>query len=197
MTDEEWWEAIDFATSAGARIAGKSGEFDAACNHIVQLIKDASSLLESRSHATSAFLSITAIEETAKVHIGMYRRTGSSIQRSKDPLYKHGQKHLLALGPTIAMGSRLQKAIGEHRLQELLALARDRKLVELREAALYIATNNSKLITPKDAIAAQTAKELLLLSIEAFDDGLVGLTNHTGYLEEITNEIFNKWTQQS
>jgi AbiV family abortive infection protein len=77
-------------------------------------------MLERGSHSTTTFLAITALEETAKVHVGMYRSAGQAIPRRKDPMYKHGQKHLLALGPTVAMGSRLQNAIGETRMTQLI-----------------------------------------------------------------------------
>jgi AbiV family abortive infection protein len=60
-------------------------------------------LLEAGSHATAAFLAITALEETANVHIGKFRRSTEPVARRKDPLYGHAEKHRLGLGPTIAM----------------------------------------------------------------------------------------------
>lgn len=47
-------------------------EFNKCINHILQLIKDSYFLYKEGSYGTSTFLSITIIEEIAKVHIGLY-----------------------------------------------------------------------------------------------------------------------------
>ena len=114
MTDlyENWRHALEETFAAGERIGKTIEQFNKACEHITQLLQDASALLEAGSHATSAFLSISALEETAKVHMGMYRCSNIPLKRSKDPLYKHARKHELALGPTVVMGDRLQAALG-------------------------------------------------------------------------------------
>jgi len=112
-SDEKWWSSVEETLSAGERIGHTSDQFNLACEHITQLLSDASTILGVGSHATATFLAITALEETVKVHLGMYRRSATPMKRPKDPLYKHKEKHALALGPTVAMGSRLQEAIGE------------------------------------------------------------------------------------
>lgn len=193
VMDKEWWVAVEAASNVGTRIGASKEEFNSACDHIIQLLQDASTLLELGSHASAAFLAITAIEETSKAHIGMFRNSVQEVARGKDPLYRHNQKHLLALGPTVEMGERLQAAIGEPRMKELIQLARDGKLVGLRESALYFSQVGGNLITPKEALQEQTARELLLLAIEAFVDGLVGYTDHTFELGKRTDQIFEKW----
>jgi AbiV family abortive infection protein len=195
MTDfsESWWASVEAATAVGLRIGASSEEFDAACGHIVQLITDASMLLAAGSHATAAFLAITAIEETAKVHIGLFRRSAIPVARRKDPLYVHGEKHKLALGPTVAMGGRLQVAIGEKRMHEVIGQAQTGDLVKIREAALYVAQETGGLVTPKSAVSPETSRELLLLAIEAFDDGLVGYTGRSIEFSRATDALFSKW----
>ncbi len=188
-----WWSAVEAALGVGQQVARSSEQFDLACDHIVQLLADASTLLASGSHATAAFLSITALEETSKVHMGMYRRSTTPVKRSKDPLYKHDQKHLLALGPTVAMGSRLQTAIGESRMYQLIELGRSGGFVALREAALYVEQQGEGLKTPKAALDATTARELLLLAVEAFDDALVGYTTQSLELARRTDAVFQRW----
>ena len=123
----------------------------------------------------------------------MFRKSAAPLKRSKDPLYKHDQKHLLALGPTVAMGSRLQAAIGETRMNELIELGRSGGLVALREAALYVEKKDDELYAPNAAIAASTARELLLLAVEAFDDALVGYSNQSLELRIHTDDVFKKW----
>lgn len=190
---DKWWSSVEETLATGQQITNSSEQFDIACNHIVQLLADASTLLDAGSHATATFLAITALEETSKVHMGMYRRSTTPLRRSKDPLYKHGQKHLLALGPTLAMGSRLQAAIGESRMNELIELGRSGGLVGLREAALYVEQHGDALNAPKTIVATSTARELLLLAVEAFDDALVGYTNHSFELGKQADAVFEKW----
>ena len=189
-SDDKWWSSVEEALSAGERIGHTSEQFNLACEHITQLLSDSSALLSARSHATATFLAITALEETVKVHLGMFRRSATPLKRSKDPLYKHKEKHALALGPTVAMGSRLQNAIGESRLNELIEQGRSGELVRLREASLYVEQHGTDLRAPKAVVSASIAREILLLAIEAFDDALVGYTNRSFQLGEMTDALF-------
>jgi AbiV family abortive infection protein len=140
------------------------------------------------------FIAITALEETAKVHMGIFRNSSDPLPRRKDPLYRHHKKHLLALGPTVEMGSRLQKAVGESRMRELVALSHAGDFVDLRESALYIEQSENGLKVPRNAVSFSTARELLLLAVEAFDDALVGMSGQTYVLSEKTDEIFDRWS---
>jgi AbiV family abortive infection protein len=193
--EEEWWNSVEEALAVGQRTAVTSEELNEALDHIVRLLMDASLLLESGSHATSCFLAITALEETAKIHIGMYRRSAEPVPRKKDALFRHDRKHHIAAAPTVAMGSRLQGTIGENRLYELLELARSGGLVNLREASLYIGKTKDKVQLPSVSITTATARELLLFAIESFDDALVGYTNHSFDLSKLTDELFLKWKE--
>jgi len=192
---DEWWEAVDAALSVGQRIAPTKEDLNAGCEHVVRLLKDAAALLELGSYATAAFLSITAIEETAKVHIGKYRRSAQQAPRRKDPLFKHEQKHKLGLGPTVSMGGRLKAAVGEDRLRELTQLAQSGELVALREAALYVEQKEKGLVVPAVAINPRLSRDLFLLAIEAFDDALVGYTNRSFELGAETDHLFEQWTK--
>jgi AbiV family abortive infection protein len=190
---ESWWSLVEEVLSAGRRIACSGEQLDRACEHIVQLLTDASVLLDAGSHASATFLSITALEETAKVHLGMYRRASAPLKRSNDSLYRHEIKHALALGPTVAMGSRLPSAIGEKRMNELIEMGRAGRLRALREASIYVEQSGELLNIPRTVIAQSTTRELLLLAIEAFDDALVGYTNQSLLLRERTDALFCKW----
>lgn len=192
---EEWWATVDAALSVGQQIAPTKEDLNTACEHVARLLKDAAALLELGSHATAAFLSITAIEETAKVHVGMYRRSAQQVGRRKDPLYKHDQKHKLGLGPTVSMGGRLKAAVGEDRVLELTQLARSGELVALREAALYVEQKEQGLVVPAVAITPRLSLDLLLLAIEAFDDALVGYTNRSFELGAETDQLFERWAK--
>lgn len=187
---------MEAATSVGQRLVTSAEEFDSACEHIVQLLIDASSLLEAGSHATAAFLSITALEETAKVHIGMQRRSNELVARHKDPLYQHAEKHKLALSPNLSIGSRIKAAIGENHWYKLISQGQAGELVKIREAALYLARNPVGIVTPKSAVPFDTSRKLLLLATEAFDEELAGYTNNSLKLSKATDTLFTRWKER-
>lgn len=192
-SDNKWCESVEPALDVGQRITETSEELNQACEHIVRLLNDASLLLEAGSRASAVFLSITALEETAKIHIGMYRNANDAVPRRKDPLYQHDKKHYIAASPTVAMGGRLQEAIGEKRMNELIEIAREGQLKSIREKALYVEKNNGRIQLPSESVTKEFARELILFAVEAFDDAFVGYTGHSYELGEITNQIFNKW----
>jgi AbiV family abortive infection protein len=189
--DLDWYLAVEKAASVGRTPYRTPQEFDRACEHVVGFLKDATLLLETGSHATAAFLAITAIEETAKVHILVFRRSAKEAPRRKDPLFRHDEKHHLALGPTVAMGARLQEAIGKEQMTALIDAARSGDLVTLRQSALYASTDETgRLVLPEDAVTFRQARNVLLLAIEAFDDGIAGYTNHSLDLSVETDQYF-------
>ncbi len=190
---EKWKSSVKAAIEVGGRMAETTQQLDQACGHIVQLLLDASTLLEQGSQATATFLAITALEETSKVSIGMHRRSAQPAKRSEDPLYKHKEKHRLAVGPTVAMGRRLQGAIGEVRMYELIALAGAGGLIPIREASLYLEQKGNSLNIPCEVVPKSLARELLLLAVEAFDDALVGYTSRSFPFSDLTDAIFAKW----
>lgn len=195
--NKSWLEQVDAAVTAGPKIILSTIEFDAACDHVVQLLEDASLLWNNRSYPSAAFLAITALEETAKVHLGMYRTGTEPAKRSKDPLYGHSEKHALAAGPTVAMGTRLPEAIGHGRASAIIARAASGELRRVREACLYIERSTGTLQIPGQRIRRRDSKELLLLAIEAFDDGLVGYTTHSTELGRRTEVLFSAAAEQA
>lgn len=191
MNDSEngWWEAFEETLAVGQQIVTSSAEVDKGCDHIVRLLADASLLFHGGSYATASFLAITALEETAKLHLGMYRSAKTSLPRNKDPLYRHDQKHRLAAAPTLLLGNRLQHAIGEQGTVELMEAARSGHLVKIREASLYMERKDG-LQVPLDFINQAAATKLVLFAIEVFDDALVGYTNHSHVLRKQTDALF-------
>ena len=93
------------------------------------------------------------------------------------------------------MGGRLNKALGDARLRELMQMAQSGEFVGLRESALYFKQVEESLVTPNIAITLELSRQLLLLAIEAFDDALVGYTNRTFELGRYTDELFEKWSE--
>jgi AbiV family abortive infection protein len=173
------------ATTEGKVLFTESGrveEFNRGCDHVAGLLRDSHRLYSAGSFATSVFLSITAIEESAKLEIAGFRSAGKTLSvrnRRDDLLFAHKAKHSIALQEVITIGTRLPAAIGAARLRQLLDMAESGKLVELRESVLYTDNVAGQFVCPAEKIDKQTARDLLLLSLEVWDDRLVGWTSHT------------------
>lgn len=170
-------------------------EFNRGCNHVAGLLRDSHRLYSASSFATSVFLSITAIEESAKLEIAGFRRdpkTPPVKNRRDDLLFAHKAKHSIALQEVITIGTRLPAAIGAQRLRELLDMAESGKLVELRESALYTDNLDGQFVCPAERIDKQTARDVLLLALEVWDDRLVGWTNHTYELDAELVQMFRE-----
>lgn len=194
---DDWWSAVSRAIGAGTRFLHSAEEFDAATAHALALLRDSSNLLASGSPATAAFLAITAIEETVKIHIGSYRQNPKEARRGRDPLFQHAEKHRLAAAPTVEMGLRLQNAIGEERLQAILEEARTGGLVKVREQSLYFDHDGKNQHIPAMAIDRARARELLLFAIELFDDSLIGMTDRSTDFDREANALFEHWKDPS
>lgn len=173
---------------------GRKDEFNRGCDHVHSLLRDSHLLYRSGSFPTSAFLSITAIEEIAKLDIAVFRNTERTApaNRREDLLFNHKKKHFIALQEVIAIGARLPKAIGEERVRHLLDMAESGKLLEMREAALYIDNVSGTFTCPVDRIQKGTAREILLLALEVWDDRLVGMTDHTYQIDSKIVPLFDE-----
>lgn len=135
-------------------------------------------LLAAGSHATAAFLAITALEKPTMMRIEPFWWSIEPAARTKYPLYGHAKKFELALGRPLRSEASYRGAIGEERIRELLAQGEAGELAKLREATLYVAQGVGGLITPRSEVSPQTTRELLLLAIEACVGGFVGGALH-------------------
>jgi len=64
------------------------------------------------------------------------------------------------------------------------------ELKDLREQVIYCDRKNNNIVTPKDLITQELARNLLLFAIESFDDNLVGWTNYSIELSKKTDLFF-------
>lgn len=181
------------ALPTGERLVGSAAEFDDACDHVARLLEESFAVFEQGGYSTSIFLAITALEETAKCHIGIFTGGGPDPEkRQKNVFYQHGTKHKMASLPTVAMGTRLRDAVGPERIDAIIELANTGRLIELRESALYFERKNGKITTPRNTTSKTLAREILLFAIEAFDDALVGYTKSSMDISQRTDVIFEK-----
>ena len=186
--------AIENAITFGGALYTSVNDFNAAFDHVVATLDDAVLLFKRDSFNTSAFLAITAIEETAKAHVGIFRRERPDGRaKGRDPLHDHRQKHRMAVLPTVFMGKRLQEALGPDACARLQRQAETDSFVGTREASLYCARSEGRFVTPRTAIEAARAWELLLLAIETLNDNLVGYTSHTmlkcAWIDEMFGQV--------
>jgi AbiV family abortive infection protein len=159
------------ATSKGKVFFSKNNyidEFNHGCDHVASLLESAFHLYQLGFYPTSAFISITAIEEIVKLEIAIYRHEGRTEpvrHRRQDYLFSHKKKHSIALQETIAIGTRLSEVIGEERVRELLTMEETGRLVEIREKSLYFDTVNGKFTIPSDVVSKLDSRDLLLLAL--------------------------------
>jgi AbiV family abortive infection protein len=170
----------------------RTADFNRACDHVERLLNDSYILYSYESYGSSVFLAITAIEEVAKIHFGLYRNNeeAENVPRHQDSLFNHREKHKLGLLPTVLMGSRLLRAVDETLLLQVLDKTKRGKLVALRESSIYAENGNSKFKIPEDVISKDLCRCLLLLACEVFDDQLVGYTSHSSEVGRRVDEIF-------
>jgi AbiV family abortive infection protein len=167
-------------------------EMNQAIDHIVQLIDDSFKLYMGGSYPSSAFLSITACEEVAKAHIGSFTDGQHPEKNGRNIFRDHKTKHLMAAMPTVPMGQRLEDALGKGELKRIVNMAQNSGFVQTRENSLYFQRENGRLLFPSQRIDKKLARSLLLFAIEVFDDALVGLTNHSYKMDDITDDIFEQ-----
>ena len=169
-----------------------SEDFNRCFDHVMGLLKDAALLFKSGSYATSAFMSIAAIEESGKSELSLYTRQEPENKLRNDPLRDHKKKETAAVMHTVAMGGRLVDALGDKRIEELCELAYSGELKRLREDALYWDIKNGRIELPEDVVDRALARDLLLFSIEVFDDRLVGYTHYSIEASRTTDELFQE-----
>lgn len=169
-----------------------TGEFDKCVDHVIHLIKDAALLYKNGSYSTAVFLSVTIIEEVAKINIGLFTRLDpeGNLKKGKDKLHNHKAKHAIGSNFTISMGERLQKAIGQEEMEKIINLAYSGGLIDYREGALYCDRANDHIQVPSDVIDEKTSRNLLLFAIESFDDNLVGWDHYSIQRSYETDKLF-------
>ena len=98
----------------------------------------------------------------------------------------------MAALPTVPMGQRLEDALGKEELQRIMNMAQNAGFVQARENSLYFQRENDNLVVPSEKIDKNLARSLALFAIEVFDDALVGMTNHSYEMDDITDALFEQ-----
>ena len=164
-------------------------ELNKCLDHVVQLISDSYVLYINNSYTSSSFLAISVLEEVGKIQMGIFIKGSDSYVR-KDKLRDHKSKQIVGTSCTICMGERINNAISNENLEKIFQFIYSGELKDLREKAIYCDRKNNNIVTPKDLITQELARNLLLFAIESFDDNLVGWTNYSIELSKKTDVFF-------
>lgn len=158
----------------------KTDDFNKAIDHIINLLDDSFTLLNKKSYGSCVFLAITSMEEVSKTHFSLFMKHDTEKKNKKDPLFNHSKKQQLSISPVFQMGSRLPEVIGPERVEQLISLVyKDKEFFILRNNAIYWDTSQFGNKFLNDHIDKKLAQEILLFTIEAFDDSLVVYTSHS------------------
>lgn len=175
-------------------------EYNAAIMHIFDLIKASYTLIMADSVAPSLFLSITVLEEIAKVHAGHMRSRGEletkqRVKRSKDPLFNHSKKHRISIDPLFLFSERLFNSIGKERVQEIITNYETGEYSSLREKSLYFSRDNEGLYILSKIISLSLSAEHLLIAIELFNELFWGMTVAASIAGDETDKLFVRVAQ--
>ena len=129
------------------------------------------------------------LEEVGKIQMGIFIKGSDSYVR-KDKLRDHKSKQIVGASYTICMGERIKNAISNENLEKIFQFIYSGELKDLREKVIYCDRKNNSIVTPKDLITQELARNLLLFAIESFDDNLVGWTNYSIELSKKTDLFF-------
>ena len=75
-------------------------------------------------------------------------------------------------------------------MEKIFQIIYSGELTDLRENAIYCERKDNNIVTPKDLITQELARNLLLFAIESFDDNLVGWTDYSIELSKKTDLFF-------
>lgn len=185
-------DVLSLFTSPG-RLIESVDEFNSACEHVVLLLEEAESVFQRGGYSTATFLAITAIEETAKAHLGAFTGGGPDPEsRNNNIFYDHGKKHRMAAMPTVSMGERLQAAISAEAHVGILEMSKNKDLLGLRESSLYFERQNGALQSPRTVIDKNLSRSILLYAVEVFDDALVGFTDYSMKISDRADGVFSR-----
>lgn len=167
-------------------------EYNSAISHVSDLIKASYTLFITDSFGPSLFLSITILEEIAKIRTRAWEgsQEKTNVKRGKDPLFNHSKKHRISVDPLYLRAERLVNAVGSERLQEIFTGYESGNYSSLRETSLYFSRDVNGLQIPAKVIDLRLAAEHLLMVIELFCDIFWGMTGEASMICDATDELF-------
>ncbi len=167
-------------------------EVDHYLDYLLSLMGGSEALFTTGHYHLAAFAAITAIEETARAHLSIFRGSDAARKKGRDPLRNHAEKQKAAMG-VIFMGQRMHDILGgEDAAQDFHRKINSGYFNELREKSLYCFPGDVSFVRPTDFIDIDMARIVVLVAIETVDDTFCGLTNHSFQVSKEFDAIFDR-----
>lgn len=166
-------------TSENLKGFNNKEEFAQTLNHIENIIDSSILLFKHGFYNQSLFFSITAFEEIIKAEICIYRGFGNKpiVKRSKDGLYIHEIKHLLAADEIFFNYIKERKLFGLEKIKEIQVKFKNGYYLKLREESIYFQSSSKGLKLPQEVISKLESKIILIICMEFCEDKLSGYSN--------------------
>ncbi|OOY04583.1 AbiV family abortive infection protein [Thioclava sp. F28-4] len=159
-------------------------------DYLLSLIRGAETLFAAGHFYLAAFAAITAIEETSRAHLTVFRKADAERQKGRDPLRDHHHKQKAAVSG-VFMGERMHEVLGgEEAAKDFHQKINDGYLNEVREKSLYCFADGGGFARPMDFVDIETARIILLVAIETADDTFCGMTTHSYHVSKEFDAIF-------
>lgn len=167
-------------------------DLDRYLDYLFSLMSAVEVLLDKGHFNLAAFTAITAIEETSRAHLSVFRRPDAIRKKGRDPLRDHAEKQTAAMG-VVFMGSRMHDILGgEDAAYEFHKRINDGYLNDVRERSLYCFPEGDTFARPIDAIDSKTAWIIALVAIETVDDTFCGITTYSYQVSEKFDDMFER-----
>lgn len=159
-------------------------------DYLMSLMKGAETLFLARHFHLAAFAAITAIEETSRAHLSVFRKACADRKKGRDPLRNHHHKQKAAV-TVVFMGGRMHEVFGtEKAASDFHRKINDGYLNEVREKSLYCSADGEGFVRPTDFVDIETARVILLVAIETVDDTFCGMTDHSYQVSKEFDKMF-------
>ena len=193
MKKSSYWIINELTEISSEKLKGfkDSDEFVETLKHIENLIDSSLLLLKNRFYSQSLFLTITALEEISKTEVCIFRGFNDKpiVKRSKDGLFNHKTKHLIASNEIFFEFSKGKKFFGKEKVDDIQRKLENGNFLKLREESIYFESTENGVKLPNKIIDELDSRLILFLCIELFEDRFLGWSKDA---DLISNRITSK-----
>jgi AbiV family abortive infection protein len=180
MKKSSYWIINELTEISSEKLKGfkDQNEFAETLKHIENLIENSFLLFRNKFFSQSLFLTITAFEEISKTEVCIFRGFSEkpNVKRSKDGLFNHKTKHLIASNEIFFKYTKAEKLFGKEKILEIQKKLENGNFIKLREESLYFESTKNGVKLPNKIITELDSRLTLFLCIELFEDRFLGLS---------------------
>ena len=194
MKKSAYWIINELTEISSEKLIGfkDSSEFIEALKHIENLIEGSLLLFQNKFYSQSLFMTITALEEISKAEVCIFRGFSEkpNVKRSKDGLFNHKTKHLIASNEIFFKFTKAEKIFGKEKMREIQEMLENGNFIKLREESIYFESTKNGLQIPHKISNELDSRIMLFLCIELFEDRFLGLSKDADLVSErITSKL--------